>query len=111
MTIREQIGNKIQEIRKLRKMSQNDLSILMGLTRTSIVNIEKGRQGVTAENLWKFCTHLKMNPADVFPDSEWGKDLVTLSKIAELEDECKIWKERFISLKKTILTLQNLITD
>lgn len=40
----QQIGGRIQELRKDARMSQAGLAKLLKLSRTSIVNMEKGRQ-------------------------------------------------------------------
>lgn len=39
-----QIGEAIRQERKVRGLSQDDLAKLVGLTRTSLTNIESGRQ-------------------------------------------------------------------
>jgi len=52
--INKLIGEKIETLRKSRKFSQKLLSSKVGLSRTSIVNIEKGRHQSSIPILYKF---------------------------------------------------------
>lgn len=45
------IGKTIRDARKSIKMRQKDFGNLLGISRTSIVNIEAGRQNIS---LWQF---------------------------------------------------------
>lgn len=61
-------GEMIYKIRKSLKLSQDELASAVGLTRPSIVNIEKGRQGLTVEILLKICAVLKCEISDILPN-------------------------------------------
>lgn len=60
-------GKMIYERRKKIGYNQDELASAVGLTRTSIVNIEKGRQSLTVENLLKVCAVLKCKVVDILP--------------------------------------------
>ena len=45
------IGETIQQIRKFRNMTQQELADKAGLTRTTITNIEKGKQTINSKQL------------------------------------------------------------
>lgn len=45
------IGKMIRALRKSRGMTQDDLAAMVGLQRTSICNIELGRQNLTTESI------------------------------------------------------------
>ncbi len=60
-------GKKVQGRRQELGYSQEELAGAVGLTRTSIVNIEAGRQGLTVENLLKMCAVLKSKVDDILP--------------------------------------------
>lgn len=62
-----EIGNRIQEKRKKKGYSQGQLASGLELTRTSIVNIEKGRQFLTVETLIKTAAILNCKVTDLLP--------------------------------------------
>lgn len=57
------LGQKIRELRKENHYKQADLAEKVGLERTSITNIETGRQKVTVFILYKICStfHIDIN--------------------------------------------------
>lgn len=59
----EQLGGNIRECRKRLKLSQDALGKLIGLTRTSLTNIENGRQHPP---LHTFCDLLEQLKVDVW---------------------------------------------
>lgn len=64
----ELIGSSIINKRKELKLSQIELANKTGMSRTSIVNIEKGRQYPPVHLLWKISHALKTEPSEFFPD-------------------------------------------
>lgn len=56
------LGKKIKQFRLKLNLTQQDLGDLVGLTRTSIVNIEAGRQKILFHTLYDFAIALKINP-------------------------------------------------
>ena len=64
--IYEAFGNAIREARQDADMTQGDLGLKVGLTRTSIVNIEQGRQRVLLDDLFVFAKALKVKPQKLF---------------------------------------------
>lgn len=65
-----EIGQKIKKARQAMNMSQEELSSHIGLTRTSITNIEKGRQQILVHTLLLFCEVLHIHPNDLLPSQE-----------------------------------------
>lgn len=55
-----EIANKIKETRLGLKMSQSELSSLSGVTKTTIYNIETGRQSCSTQCLLKLCKVLNL---------------------------------------------------
>jgi transcriptional regulator with XRE-family HTH domain len=62
-----EIGNRIKKHREFMGYSQGQLASGLGLTRTSIVNIEKGRQCISVEALLKVAAILKCTPGSLLP--------------------------------------------
>lgn len=92
------MGLKIREIRKLRELSQDDLAAAIELTRTSIVNIEKGRTQLTASNIHAICQYLNINPSDIFPDAKNSIDIMIASEIHKLKEERDDWKSKYYNI-------------
>lgn len=59
MNLRAIIGSKIKIARKEKGFTQKQLGDKTGLSRTSIINIEKGDQMPCIKTLYKFCAPLE----------------------------------------------------
>lgn len=105
--INKSVGDKLKAVRKVMKFSQDDLANKIGLTRTSIVNIEKGRQSLTIENLYKISELFQVNPMDLLITSSGNMNIVLEAKIKEAESETEEWKNKYLSLKKSLLDVFN----
>ena len=65
----KEVGRRIREARRRRKpaLTQDGLARLVGLTRTSITNIEQGRQKCLIYTLSEIATALQVEPASLLP--------------------------------------------
>lgn len=61
-------GESIMQRRKDIGLTQEELGSLVGLTRTSIVNIEKGNQDTTISTLMYLCPALRCSLKDLMPN-------------------------------------------
>jgi transcriptional regulator with XRE-family HTH domain len=61
------VGQRICEIRSGKRMTQASLAISVGLNRTSITNIEKGRQKILLHTLFEIASALKTEPKNLLP--------------------------------------------
>jgi transcriptional regulator with XRE-family HTH domain len=61
--IRRRVGAKVREARKALGLSQGDLASRIGVTRTSIANIEAGRQSISMARLLALMSVLNVNLA------------------------------------------------
>ena len=66
--INSTVGKNITRLRKKAGFNHEELAGALGLIRTSVVNIEKGRQALTVENLIKICAVLKCGVTDILPN-------------------------------------------
>jgi|SRR5271170_2195438 len=68
----QEVGRRIREARKRRKpsLTQDGLASLVGLTRTSITNLEQGRQKCLLHTLSEVATALQVEPASLFPGTK-----------------------------------------
>ncbi len=66
MNIKKLLGKRLQEIRKSRKLTQEQVAELVGIETPSISNIEVGKYFPSAENLDKILAILDIKPVDIF---------------------------------------------
>lgn len=66
--IYEVIGKRIREARENREWTQQEFGDKVGLTRTSITNIERGKQKLQIDSLYKFASVLGVSPFSLLPD-------------------------------------------
>ena len=64
----QQIGKQIQELRRKKGLTQSKLADSLALNRTSITNIEKGRQKILVHTLWDLADALGVSPKNLLPD-------------------------------------------
>jgi transcriptional regulator with XRE-family HTH domain len=72
----QEVGRRISDARKRRKprLTQEALAELVSLTRTSITNVEKGRQKFLLHTLVEIAAALQVEPASLLPQSSAGAD-------------------------------------
>jgi transcriptional regulator with XRE-family HTH domain len=66
------LGRRIQDLRKMRRLTQEQLGALLkpAVTRASIANIEAGKQGVLAYTLVQLARVLDVRPHDLLPEDQ-----------------------------------------
>lgn len=62
-------GEHLRRLRTRRGLSQESLAGRAGLSRTSVVNIEAGRQGVALATLYRLAEALGASPGELLPDT------------------------------------------
>lgn len=64
------IGSRIRQVREAQepRMSQDGLAQALKLKRTSITNIESGKQKLSLETIYLFCERFGLKVSDVLPD-------------------------------------------
>lgn len=72
----ETLGKRIRQARDERNISQGEMARAVGLSRTSITNIEKGRQPIQVHILIKIAETLNVNLSVLLATERprWGKD-------------------------------------
>jgi transcriptional regulator with XRE-family HTH domain len=68
MDIKQKFGKKIKELRKAKKMSQENLAFEADLDRTYINSIENGKRNVSLVNIEKIAKALKVNLKNLFDE-------------------------------------------
>src|SRR5438128_1981431 len=78
----QQLGANIRKYRVLNKLSQDELSKLVGLTRTSLTNIEKGRQHPPLHTFCEIVEQLKVDIWDLLPRPVAIREPIDLKTLA-----------------------------
>jgi transcriptional regulator with XRE-family HTH domain len=63
------LGERILRLRRMQSplMSQERLAGILGLTRTSVTNIERGKQKVTLDTIYRLCETFGIQVSDLMP--------------------------------------------
>lgn len=61
-------GRRLREARESAGLTQGQLAQAVGLSRTSITNIEYGRQGFPLHALYAFAESLSVEPSELLPE-------------------------------------------
>ncbi len=72
-------GNRVRELREEKNVTQEELARRVDLSRTSITNIEKGRQRILLHQLVDIAAALDAKPQDLMPSDE-GKSTPPMSE-------------------------------
>ena len=94
-------GLKLRDARKRAGLTQVDLADRVGLSRTSITNIEKGRQGIPLHMLLQLASAVGVQAVGLLPETKNTpkQDLIDrkILKKTLMEEEGVGWAERVIS--------------
>jgi transcriptional regulator with XRE-family HTH domain len=93
-------GRRLRELRDGRGIAQEELATLSGLTRSSIANIENGKQRVLLHQLVQFAEALHTNVGELIPIMASGPSEPAPVKVvdAEAHDEKIAYLARVRSL-------------
>jgi transcriptional regulator with XRE-family HTH domain len=91
-----EFGTRLATARKRRKLSQAALGTLSGFSRTSITNIECGRQAVQLHHLYTFASVLGVAVDELYPKQPEVPKEDSQSKVSP--------QERYLQRAKDILS-------
>lgn len=91
------IGDKLVKIRKDKGLTQQDLSLILDITRVSVSNIEAGRHMITLDNAIKICNYFNVTYMDIFPDpATYVMNFESLNKAMKKKQEIAEAKSEFL---------------
>lgn len=64
--IKSKIGNRIKELREIKRMSQKDLAYSADLDRSYIASVENGKRNISIVNIEKIAVALDVRLKDFF---------------------------------------------
>lgn len=101
--IRQEIGGRIAELRRKRKLSARLVGEKLKISREAVTHIETGRNNITANALWKLATLFHCDIMDFFPDvpDGYGLTKIDTDKIAqEGGQKAARWAKDLFGIKK-----------
>lgn len=92
----EELGRRITQARRAVGVKQTELARSVGLSRTSIVNIEKGRQPVQAHILVQLATTLGTDVTKLLPLAGPPTEENFTPQLRKLDAGKRLWVERIL---------------
>jgi transcriptional regulator with XRE-family HTH domain len=93
-----QLGKRIRAARKDAGLTQAELAASISLSRTSVTNIERGRQQILLHTLYDIASTLGIDAADLLPEMEPKPKEGLIEQIPEdLTKDEREWIESLIS--------------
>jgi len=88
----EAFGERVRKARAAQGLNQQELGSAVGLNRTSISNIEKGRQRVALHMLFEFAAALRVEPESLLPALDGHSDVLD-----ELPEDARGWAQTVLA--------------
>ncbi|MDG0789964.1 helix-turn-helix domain-containing protein [Cohnella ginsengisoli] len=88
MEIYFHIGRKLKELREKLGYKQLEVADKINMTRSSVANIEQGRQKIQIDVLYELAYLYDVDPKDLLPD------LSMITKYQEVDDKVKIQNDK-----------------
>lgn len=104
--IYKEFGQRLRIARKTAKLSQQQVGVSVDLNRTSITNIESGRQHINLHTFFRLASAVGVKPESLLP--QWTDNVVNdpateraIQKIG-LSDEVTDWLRTILATDKAI---------
>ena len=95
-----EVGKNIKIARSKKRMPQARLAEASSLSRTSITNIEKGRQHLPLHTLYAIANALRINIAELLPDQNLPFEQPLLENVPKnLQPKERNWLHEVVSTK------------
>ena len=74
MDIKSKVGQRIKELRIVKRMSQGDLAYISDLDRSYIASVENGQRNISIVNIEKIAVGLGVTLKEFFKDVKFNND-------------------------------------
>lgn len=78
-----QFGNKLKELRKARHINQDELGVIVGVSRATIGSWECGRRNISIKHLEKVCEYFRLD-INYFREEDTKDEIIDLLERARL---------------------------
>ena len=91
--LRQEIGKRIQEMRKRSGSTALRIAEELDLTREALTQIETGRNNVSATTLWKLANLIGCEISDFFPpvQKDYALTSADVAKVAKINERAAEW--------------------
>lgn len=103
----ETLGKRIRQARDERNISQGEMARAVGLSRTSITNIEKGRQPIQVHVLMKIAETLSVNLNALLADKQFRNDKEKKTNLRKYKQPVREWVADIIGTEPAPKDLDN----
>lgn len=93
-----ELGRRLAEARRDRKVTQAAIAAACALSRASVVNIERGRQPLSVEALVRWCTAVNVPVLTVLPSEQPAAPRDVAEGLKNLPPAARNWAERVAAL-------------
>lgn len=104
MELKKNIGRRIKELRKAKRLSQEKLAELVDIEQNTLSYIETGNNFCTAETLEKIITALEIEPVELF---DFGHQKDNEPLLIEINKMLKNTPEKIPEVYKIIKAIIN----
>ncbi len=66
--ITERFGKRVRELRTLRQLSQEKFALQIGMDRTYLASVERGKRNISLENISKIADGFGISLEELFKD-------------------------------------------
>lgn len=91
LALYQTVGRRVREARKTSKLTQEELASRVNMTRTSVTNIEKGRQKLLLHTLFDLAAAMKIQVVQLIPESAEHKPRIEQKLTNGLSKAEKEW--------------------
>jgi len=70
MRIQKRFGERVRELRKKKRLSQEALALACDLDRSYIGGVERGERNISLINIYKIASAIGASPSEFFTDAE-----------------------------------------
>lgn len=73
MKLQEKVGKRIMQLRKIKKLSQQDLASEANIERSHLTVIESGKKNISLSTLERILEALEKGPKEFFDTNEFNQ--------------------------------------
>ena len=98
--IKRRFGTLVRRAREAKAIPQERLAEMIGMGRTSVTNIELGRQNVNLQTVYKIAQALEVDPRNLLPLEGATPEIPTPEEIAAASNSLRTLVQRYLEQVK-----------
>jgi transcriptional regulator with XRE-family HTH domain len=93
----QELGRRARSARRAGGLTQQQVADRIGLSRTSVTNIELGNQQILLHTFFRLAAALGIEPVALLPDPDARPEVEMPAEVAQLSQEAQEWIRRVVS--------------